>query len=238
MERNRSKKAKAFGASRELNTVKKQIQDEETHKMPIPRVPPSLLMTQKLRTTRRFVSGTATLSNLSFTLQNGHNQFLVVTTVGGAAVSYVDSWRLKAIKVWVLASELLGNTQNVSFTITPVAGDVSSNMYNEPEKAYNVDSQSLSEYSTLGIKCGKRSPLGGWHFTTTVNPAGVLFQYNATSGATSLSGLIIMDLEFEYILNTVGLPLGYTAGTATTTVGTLGSQNISGFSLRGTNNLG
>jgi len=232
MERNRSKKAKAKGKPRQ-----NPVLNDETHLALCPRIPPALSLIKKQREVRRFISLGA-VANQTFTLSNGHTQFLVVTTVAGNSVPYVDSWRLKSITVWALAKSIAGTIENTSFTLTGIAGDVSSNMFNEPERVYNVDSASIDEYSHMKIKCGKRSPLGSWHFTTNVNPTGVLFQYSATGAGANVNGAIIMDLEFETVQNLVGLPLGFGALTSTTTLGTQGGQNINGFAIRGINSLG
>lgn len=237
MERNRSKKAKSLRAAGEINSIKKVIEDQQTHMSSIPRSPPDLSLIKTSRVIHRFVSNTVTIANQAFTLANGHDQFLTVTTVAGNAVPYVDSWRLKSIRLYATAKQIAGTIYNSSFSITPVAGDVSSNMFNEPEQLYQISNTGLDSKSLM-IKCGKRSPLGGWHFTNNVNPAGVLFQYSAVGGSGDVTQLFVMDLEFETRMNLAGLPLGYGAVTGTTTLGTIGGRNISGFALRGINNLG
>lgn len=204
---------------------------------PISRSPPDLSMIKTERCIHRFVSNTVTVSNQAFTLANGHDQFLTVTTVAGNAVPYCDSWRLKSIRAYITAKSIGGTVYNTSFSISPVAGDVSSNMFNEPEQLYQISSTDLQSKG-LFIKCGKRTPLGGWHFTNNVNAAGILFVYNAVSGSGDVTQLINLDLEFEYRMNLAGLPLGYGVVTATTTLGTVGARNIAGFALRGINNLG
>jgi hypothetical protein len=238
MERNRSKKAKAFGASGQIKSVKKILEDEDTHIAQCPKIPPQISLVKKDRCVRRFVSVTATISNQAFLLSDGHNQFLTVTNVLGNAVPYVDSWRLKSITCFILGSESVGTAYNVSMVISPVAGDVSSNMFNSREEGHQITSAGPNVYASMKLKCGKRTPLGGWHFTSNVNPTGVLFQYNVVSATPSVAQLITLDLEFETVTNLLGLPLGYGVVTATTTLGTVGGRNISGFALRGINNLG
>lgn len=238
MKRNQNEKAKSLRAAGEINTVRKQIRDDETHTERCSKIPPTLSLVRKERCVRRFVSVTATIANQAFALNNGHDQFLVVTNVLGNAVPYVDSWRLKSITVWLLGSLSASTLYQVGMTISPVAGDVSSNMFNSREEGHQCTSTSASEYSVMKIKCGKRTPLGGWHFTSNVNPTGTLFTYNVASATPSVAQLINLDLEFETVQNLLGLPLGYGVVTASTTLGTMGGRNISGFALRGINNLG
>jgi len=236
MKHQRNQKAKTFGASRELTRLEKQIRDEDSHIERCAKIPPALSFIIKQTAKRRFVSA-GSISNLAFTLANGHQQFLVVTSALGAAVPYVDSWRLRSISVWVQMTQNAGSNAQSSFSISPVGSDISSNNFNDPEKIWECDGLSTASPGRMKIVCGKKTPLGGWHFTSNVNFAGTLFQYNnVTSGP--LAQTIVMDLEFDTLLNLAGLPLGYGVTTATTTVGTIGGRSIPGFGLIGVNNLG
>lgn len=240
MERMRSKKAKSLGATRqEVQSVKKELRDLETHLVKVSKGgPKDLTLAPVLTVVRRFINNATTITNQAFALSNGHDQFLTVVSVTGLAVSYADSWRLKMIKIYLAGNSNAGNVYNTSFSVSPVGTDTSSNMFNDKEAIYQMQSSSVSETRCMKIKCGERTPLGSWHFTSGVNPAGNLFQYNAVSGSPTLAGNVTMDLVFDYIPNLAGLPLGYSITTGTTTVGTIGGRNIGGFALRGINNLG
>jgi len=89
------------------------------------------------------------------------------------------------------------------------------------------------------IKASVDSPLGSWHKTSTTNFAGSLFILNINQNGGTNNKVVTMDIEFEYILNLVGLPQGYTIAGAGLTAGTLGGANIMGsnMSLRDINIL-
>lgn len=241
MKQQRNQKAKSLGATRqEVQSVKKELRDQETHMLKIRKCdgPPPLRAAPVLSCVRRFINNANTLTNQVFSLANGHDQFLTVVSTLGLAVSYADSWRLKMIKVYLAGNSNLGTVTNTSFALSPVSTDLSSNMFNDKEAIYQIQSSSASETRCLKIKCGERTPLGGWHFTNGTNSAGNLFQMNAVSSSPSIGQNITMDLTFDYVPNLAGLPLGYSVTTATTTVGTIGGRNIPGFALRGINQLG
>lgn len=228
MERNRSKKAKSLRAagSKSVNI--------ETHMVPSPRSPPDINFSKRKICVRRWFQN-AVVANQAFTLADGHSQFLTVTSVAGAAVPYADCWRIKSISIWAVAE---GNF-STQVTISPTGTDLTSNMNNDPEGIYTLNARSSTEPAHMKIVSSKFRPLGSWHFTSATNFAGTLFQVNIGVGGGTSHNRCTLDIEFEYIDNLVGLPLGYSVSTATTTVGTIGGRNIlSGFSLTGINNLG
>lgn len=198
-----------------------------------PYEPPTRSLVRKDTHIRRFVQFAA-VGNQTFTLANGHDQFLVVTNVAGNAVPYVDSWRIKKIEAWALSAE----DTATSVTITPVGADAS-NMRNDRESIFEMTSRSQAKPAYMGIVCSKTQPLGSWHFTSNTGFASGLFQVNVQGNTGVKNTRVTMDITFETITNLAGFPLGYGVVTGTTALGTVGGRNIlSGFSLVGVNNLG
>lgn len=196
--------------------------------------PPDRNFAPKRTVVRRFNQISA-VANQAFSLANGHDQFLTVTSTLGAAVPYIDAWRIKRIEIWAWA-DTDGNHTTV--TLSPVGTDLTSNMNNDPEASYNLVARSQTVAKHLCIVPSKFRPLGSWHFTSNTNFAGALFQLNIATNATN-ARLVVMDITFEAVWNEVGLPLGYGVTTATTTLGTIGARPIlSGFTPVGVNNLG
>lgn len=234
MERNRSKKAKAFGASRG-KSVKIIKSDPETHlvRKGSSQVPDRNFVRTVVEV-RRFQQFTA-VTNQGFTLANGHDQFLVVTNVAGNAVPYIDSWRIKSIDIYAIAGSD-GSQTSVVFTPTGASTD---NMNNDPEQLFNLTARSFTEPSHMRIVASSKRPLGAWHFTSNTGFASTLFQINIATN-TSATGLrVTMDITFETRKNLAGLPLGYGAVTGTTVLGAMGGRNIlSGMQLMAVNNLG
>jgi hypothetical protein len=234
MERNRSKNVKPLGAAREK--TRSEINQALENRMVLagPKFPPPRSFVKKEVQVRRFLQNAA-VTNQAFSLANGHDQFLVVTNVTGAAVPYVDSWRIKSISCWCISE---GNNAS-SVSISPVGTDLTSNMRNDKEAIWHCTSRSQSEPGYMKIVTSKAQPLGSWHYTSNTNFAGTLFQMNIGVNAGASNNRVTMDIEFETITNYVGLPLGYGVTTATTTLGTVGARPIlSGFSPQGINNLG
>jgi len=210
--------------------------DRETHLVKYSNVPvpPPRSLVQRLTLVRRWVQN-GPVANQGFTLSNGHDQFLVITSTLGAAVSIADSWRIKKIQLWAISE---GNFPT-SVSFTPVGTDITSNNFNDWEQVFEMTSRSQAEPAYMEIIPNRNSPLGGVHFTSNTNFAGVLFQMNISTPGGSNNYRTTMDITFEWVPNFVGLPLGYGRTTATTTLGTLGGEGVmSGFILQGTNSLG
>lgn len=235
MERNRNKKAKSLRAAGGKNSVKQLINEsQESRLVPGPEFPPVRNFAKKDIQVRRFIQNAA-VTNQAFTLANGHDQFLVVTNVAGNAVPYVDSWRIKRIDVWCISEANF----STNVTISAVGTDLTSNMRNDPERIWQCTSRSVSDPGHMSIVPSKNLPLGSWHFTSTTNFAGSLFQMSVGGGGGVSNFRCTMDITFETLINYVGLPLGYGVVTSTTTLGTVGGRGIlSGFILQGINNLG
>jgi len=197
--------------------------------------PPEFNPVPVRRCRRRFFQSGA-VTNVAFTLADGHNQFLVVTNAAtGGAVPYVDSWRIRRIHAWAISQDNLAT----NLSIIPSGTDSGSNNFNDREQAFVISSRSTADPAAMTIKPTRDSPLGSWHFTSNVNPAGVLFICNISTQAGTSSSRCTLDIEFEYVENYLGLPLGYGRTTATLTLGAVGGENILGtFTLQGVNNLG
>lgn len=233
MERNRNKKAKSLKAAGRKPV---KVQDPiHTRMISGSELVPSRNFVHTQRVVRRWAQSGA-VSNQAFTLANGHDQFLAVTSLAGNAVCYVDAWRIRRISVWAIAQTNFAT----HVTISPVGG-TSDNMINDPEAIYNVVSRSPSEPASMHIYPAETKPMGSWHFTSNVSFASALFQMNIITFAGGAGNNLstTLEIEFETRLNLAGLPLGYGATTGTTTLGTIGGRNIlSGFTLTGINNLG
>lgn len=232
MEHQRSKKTKSLRAAR----AQSRSENMDTHLVTrgLSPIPPARNLVKKFQAVRRFVQN-GVVSNQAFTLANGHDQFLCVTNVSGAAVPIADCWRIKRIDVWAISE---GNFPT-SVIVTPTGSDITSNNYNDPEAAFEITSRSASEPAKMSIVPSKKSPMGSWHFTSNTNFAGALFQMSINTPGGSNNYRVTLDITFEYVLNWVGLPLGYGIVTATTTLGTIGCRGIlSGFIPQGINSLG
>jgi len=231
MERKQSKKAKAFGASRQ----KSRSENIETRlQRGLSSEPPPRNFIANDFQIRRYVQNGA-LVNQAFTLADGHNQFLTVTSALGNATPWVDSWRIKFIDIW-----LVGNVDGSasSLTLTPVGSDAS-NMNNDPEQCFSISARSPTEPVHMRILPSKFRPLGAWHFTSTTGSTSTLFQVNLAPNTSGINLRCTMDIGFETRKNLLGLPLGYSVTTATATLGTLGARNIlSAMYVQGINNLG
>lgn len=223
-------KAKVRSPRQKINQIRIETYSESN----VTRLPPVRNFVRSEIEVRRF-NQNAAVTNQGFSLQNGHDQFLVVTSALGAAVPYVDSWRIKKIDIWATAA-MDGTATSV--TLSPVGTD-SSNMNNDPEQLFEVVGRSPTEPTHLCVVPSKVRPFGSWHFTSTTGFASTLFQINITNNTGANNTRVVMDITFETRKNLAGLPLGYGATTATTTLGTLGGRNIlSGMALIGVNNLG
>jgi hypothetical protein len=199
-----------------------------------PPIPPTFNPVPVRECRRRFLQNAA-VTNQAFTLANGHDQFLVVTSTLGAAVPFVDCWRIKKIYVWCISEGDFAT----SVTLTPVGADISSNNFNDRERAYAISSRSVSEPGYMCLKTAKDQPMGSWHFTSNTNFAGTLFQVNVGINGGTNNMRCTMDIVFQYVENFLGLPLGYGRTTATTTLGAVGGEGIlSGFAPQNVNNLG
>jgi len=222
---------KQGGPRRKFNSnSRKLVQRLMTRIVEIPRYPPMHDATPMRTITRRWVSAESTaISNQPFKLRTGHRQFLVVTDTAGTAVCYVDVWRIRKISVWCL--NYVDNATTV--TIRPVSTDLDTNNYNDREATYSCSSRSEAEPGHMGIIPARDTPLGSWHKTSLVNEAGDLFIINADYGGASSGNWasVTLDIEFEYVENTVGSPQGYSTSTATLIPGTMGGSNILNNSL-------
>jgi len=196
--------------------------------------PPQRTFAKKRTEVRRFVQNAA-VANQGFSLANGHDQFLAITSALGAAVPYVDCWRIKKIDVWAISE---GNN-HTTVTLTPVGTDLTSNMRNDREQIFSITSRSEAQPAHMEIVTSKEQPLGSWHFTSATNFAGTLFAVNVQIGGGASQYRVTMDITFEVVDNLAGSPLGYGVTTATTVLGTIGGRNIlAGMALQGINNLG
>jgi len=102
--------------------------------------PPPYDATRSRVVKRRYQSAeAAAISSAAFSIGQGHNQFLVVTVLGGTdtGVPYVDCWRIKKISIWCISSD--ENSTNV--TLQPNAIDIDSNCFNDREAAFTCSQE-------------------------------------------------------------------------------------------------
>jgi len=198
---------------------------------PCPSFPPAFDAQRTLKIRRRFVSEeNSNLASASFSLGQGHNQFLVVTATGASdtGTCYVDVWRIKKVYIWCINYIDNGTTVN----IRPQATDSSSNNFNDREAVYSCSSRSEAEPGHMCIVPSPASPMGCWHKASTINSSEVLFYLEVNYGGASSGNwaTVTMDIEFEAVENLTGAPQGYTRTTLSTghTLGTLGGCNLFG----------
>jgi len=230
------KENKRFKKNRQL-VSKQRVTDPSTTRMmrlSILEIPPRNFI-PTMRCWRRFRQ-TVQAVGLTFILSDGHSQFLAVTnSATGNAVPYVDMWRIRRIQVY---SSALGTspTSGSVLTLIPQGLDISNNFLNDREVVYSLTPNSTMPVG-MEIRPGKSTPLGGWHETSGVNPAGVLFILSSSPANINLT---FMDIEFEIVPSFTGSPNGFNVNTASTTLGLLGGRPIIGasFTPASTNNLG
>jgi hypothetical protein len=188
-----------------------------------PRFPPPFNASPTYRRRQRWQSNeTAAVLN-NFIIATGHYQFKIHETTT-TFTSYVEEWRIR--KIWVWCTNYQDNSTTVS--ITPVGLDTDTNCFNDRDQVFTCSSRSEAEPGHMEITPARDTPLGSWHRTSTVNPNMALFTIAAEYGGASSGNwaTITLDIEFEFMLNLVGNPLGYTGTTGATTVGLLSGSNI------------
>lgn len=181
--------------------------------------PPAYNAIPTYRVKRRFVSAEdVAISSSQFQLRHGHNQFMVATD-SSTLLPYAEMWRIRKISVWAL--NYVDNATTV--TIFPTGTDIDTNNFNDRERAFACSSRSEAEPGHMAIVPARDTPLGSWHKTSTVNSTGSLFVINVDYGGASSGNwaTVTLDIDFELVLNTFGLPQGYTRSVTGATVGTL-----------------
>jgi hypothetical protein len=226
MEQQRSKKAKSLRAAgrkpvknidREINNI---LGPQVRYKTGLIKPHSSmkiLEMKQRFALNGNFTS--------SFTMQDGHQRFLVATGTT-TAISYADIWRIKEVKVFCRNNEQDASCQ-VAFT--PSFSDPSnSNAINSVPKTYGLESQSSASAAILVYRPGRLDPMGLWHRTNNaVNTNLFTVQTSASTGAVDQNTLI--DITFEYVINLNGGNSPYTVtGLGSLIPGALGALPIFG----------
>jgi len=214
---------------------------EATRLTRVPRFPPCFDACPSYMCRRRFRSAESVdiSGGSTFTIQNGHQQFLVVTVASTTAACWVDCWRIRSLSFWVL-----NHIENpCSLTVTPQSVDIDTNNFNDREASYSIISNSEAQPGAMKIVPSPYSPLGGWHKSSTVNTTGPLFLFQPAYGGASSGdwSTQIMDIEFEFVPHLVGTVGAYTTTVSTGAVGTLGGKNVlvsaTGMILQDINNL-
>lgn len=208
---------------------------------PGPAYPPDFDNTPVHTITRRFQSAeNIDIATRSFTLAWGHRQFGVVIDAVGNCKCYADVWRIKKIRVF--CNNYVDNATTV--TIQPITQDLDTNCFNDREAGYTCSSRSEAMPGHMEVVPARDTPLGSWHKTSTLNTSGGLFNITVDYGGASSGNwaTITMDIVFEYTVNLIGLPQGYTwtcSLGAGATSGTLGGSDIfsSAMIVQGVNEL-
>lgn len=209
---------------RSKKSAKQHPERMATALVPSPRFPPAFDACPVYRVKHRWVSAeNVAISSAAFTLALGHFQFKVNTTTT-AIVSYVSMWRIRKISIWTINYVDNGTTASLQ----PVGTDIDTNSYNDRDVIYTCSSRSEAEPGHMAIRPAKDTPLGSWHKTSTVNPTGSLFTLTVDTGGASSGNwaTTTMDIDFDFIINTIGAPEGYTNTTGATTAGTLSGSNL------------
>jgi hypothetical protein len=179
--------------------------------------PPQIDFIPSLTFKRRFRCSGA-ISSTGFRLADGHNQFTVATTsiLGNC---YLDMWRISKIEMWTTL-----NSSGGTVSILPVAVDSNLNFYNEKIKEISDSSVSVDKPAHVVFKTNKNTPVGSWHWSTTANSTGILFNFVCPAET-------IMDIQFEGVLNLTGIPNGYTRALSLATAGTLYAAAINSTTM-------
>lgn len=186
--------------------------------------PPTFQVSKIVSLKRRFTTQAA-ISNAAFTINTGHNQFLVATT-SILASSYVDCWRIKKVEAWSQATAV-GTSGYVE--IIPVFQDPGNNCVNDIATPYADNSSGTDIPAHVVWNPPKTSPSGMWHVTNTINGSANLFLTTASSGT-------VVDITFDVVLNIPFASSAYTVAIVAGTAGTLYTKVIaSNYSPFGTN---
>jgi len=179
---------------------------------------------------RRWISSpTVQISSQDFQIAFGHRQFLVVVSVAGTSVAFVDMWRIKSLTVWT--TSYVDNPTTCE--IRPAFQDTADNCFNDRESVFSISSRSEAEAGHMKIVPARDTPMGSWHKTSNLNPTGPLFNMNVNNGGASSGNwaTTTLDMEFEYIENLVGANPGYTFTSLVTSLGTMGGCSLFGQAL-------
>lgn len=197
-----------------------------------PRFPPSFQASPTYKVRRRFTSDEDNaISGATFRILDGANQFLNLALSTTSALSYVDCWRIRKVSIWAL--NYVDNPTTVTFT--PAGFDIDTNNFNDREQSFSCSSRSEAEPGRMCIKPAPDTPLGCWHLTNAVNTTGPLFLMTVDPGGANTGNwaTVTMDIDFEFVLNQVGGPKGYTKTVPAGSLGTIGGTNwvIGGLTL-------
>lgn len=153
----------------------------------------------------RFASTLGTEFNTDFTIADGHNQFLMsnLASIASPLYSYVDCWRIKRIKFYVKANEA---DKSARLVFTPVAIDAD-NFMTDINNAQVMTGDSSNLPHCYEYVPSKYHPCGSWHRTSTTNSSAILF---IIGNGPTVDGNTFIEISFEYVLNTTGIPNGYT----------------------------
>lgn len=173
---------------------------------------PEIILSPMFMCTRRFVNNTAAVSAF-LTIADLLNQFLVAQT-SVLANTYVRAVRIRKIRI---LSPVTTQGTSVTLSIQPRGIDSGNNSFNAVPERYLDTSASIDIPAYIALKPSMESPLGSWHYNTTVstNLAAII----APKGST-------MDISFEFILNTEDPASGYTVTIAAATAGTLYARTL------------
>jgi hypothetical protein len=204
------------------------VESMVTHLVQCEKFPPQFDAQPSYRRRQRWVSAENVAISGTFTIASGHYQFKVHNTTT-AFTCYVDQWRIRRIWVWCI--NYVDNATTA--TLIPAGLDIDTNSFNDRDQAFTCSSRSEAMPGFMCIKPARDTPLGSWHRTSTVNSSGALFTLTVDNGGASSGNwaTTTVDIEFEFVLSTIGVPLGYTGTTGATTVGVMSGSNLMSNSL-------
>jgi len=156
---------------------------------------------------RRFINNGGAIAG-ALAISDLLNQFCVATTTV-LVYPYVRAIRIKKIR---LLSPVTQQGTSVTLSLLPVAIDTGNNSFNSVPELYVDTSASIDVPAYLSLTPSTKTPLGSWHFNTTVN--GNLLQITCPAGTT-------MDILFEYVLNLSALTPTYSRTISSGFAGTL-----------------
>lgn len=213
---NRSKPYKQLS---KVNKKKKVITESDTGELvkvnsgkrfPILSLP-EIVTSHVIAEYRRFVNNGGAV-NANLTIQDLLNQFTIsVTNV--LLYPYIAAIRIKKLR---LLSPVTTQGTSITASMLPQGNDSSNNNFNCVPEKYLDTSASIDIPAYLALTPSLDTPLGSWHFSTTVN--GNLVKIVAPPGST-------LDILFEYIF-AVDAPSAYTRAVAGAVVGQLYAANI------------
>jgi len=145
----------------------------------------------------------------TFSIEKGHQQFLVSSDTGVGSVLYpiVDAWRIKKIRFFLLNDD---SGEAMRMSLTPVGTDSDNNL-EDLNRTYSMVSESDSIPNVFVWTPSSLHPSGMWHRANTTNPTGGLFLIEASTNADRNC---YVEISFQCVINYAGSAPGYSVSVA------------------------